>query len=57
MEKFSNRKTISEYIGKHGGWSKTPDFDCFCIRSVEFVEETNFGQLMISLSNDTENPL
>ena len=44
-------------IVKRGSWSKTPNFGCFPSWSKECAEETDFGQLMTSLSNDTEDPL
>ena len=44
-------KTISEYN------VKTPNFSCFFIWSIECVEKTDFVQLIISLSNESENPL
>ena len=40
---------------KRGGWSKTPDFPifgCFFIWSIECLGETDFAQLITSLSND-----
>ena len=44
-------KTISEYN------VKTPNLGCFFIWSIECVEKTDFVQLIISLSNESENPL
>ena len=42
---------------KRGGWSKTPNFGCFFIGSMECVEKTDFVQLITSLSNETEKPI
>ena len=50
-------ETISEYNVKRGGWSKTPNFGCLFIGSIECVEKTDFEQLITSLSSETENPL
>ena len=36
---------------------KAPSFECFFIWSIECLEETDFVQLITSLSNDNENPL
>ena len=38
-----------EYIAKQGGWSETSNLGCFFIWSTDCVEETDFGQLIISL--------
>ena len=52
-------KAISEYMVKWGGWSKTANFGCFFIWSTNTncIEETDFGQLITSLSNENENQL
>ena len=42
---------------KQVGWSKTPNFGCFFIWSIEYVEKTDFGQLVTSMSNETEKLL
>ena len=57
MKHFQNEKAISEYIVKQGGWSKSQNFGCFFIWFTEFEEKTDFEQLIISLSNETENPV
>ena len=42
----SHGKTISEYNLKRGGWSKTPNFGCFFIWSIQCLETTDFVQLI-----------
>ena len=37
--------------------AKTPNFGCFFISSTEWVAKTDFGQVITTLSNETENPL
>ena len=44
-------------MAKCGGGAKTPSFGCFFISSTEWVEKTNFGQLTITMSNETGNSL
>ena len=44
-------------IVKRGGWSKTQNFGSLFVWSTERVEKTDTGQLIITLSNETENPL
>ena len=53
----SHGKTIRECNIKWEGWSKTPNFGCFFIWSIECVEKADFVQLITSLSNETENSL
>ena len=43
--------------GEVGLGAKTLDFGCFFISSTEWIEKADFGQLMITLSNETENPI
>ena len=50
-------KNISEYIAKREDWSETSSLGCFFILPTKCVEETNFGQLIISLSNEVGNAL
>ena len=39
-----------------GGWSKKPNFSYFFIWSTDSIEQTDFGQLMVTQSNETDNP-
>ena len=38
-------------------WREISNFGCFFIWSTECVEETDFGQLIVSQLKETENPL
>ena len=57
MKTFENGKNIIELIKQLRDWKIISNFGWFFIWSTKFVEEKNFTQFMISLLNETENPL
>ena len=57
MKTFENGKNVIELIKQLRGWKKISNCGWFFIWSTKFVEEKNFRQFMISLLNETENPL
>ena len=46
MKNFENRKVIRKYIIKRGGRSNLPNFSYLFNWSTEWVEKTDFGQLI-----------
>ena len=56
MDKFS-WKDHESILCKTARLEQTPNFDCFFIWSIEYVEKTDFLQLITRLLNETGNLL
>ena len=56
VKNFSNGKTVSETLNLVDSM-ETSNLGCFFIWSTEYVGETDFEQLILSLSNEIGNPL